>query len=66
MNTRLPILLTPNFSWVFSSDRLLKPFQRFLTRRRETVETVSSTRAIANTSLKPGVNEIRVARPVAS
>ncbi len=57
MNTRLPISLTPNFSWVFSTDWMLKPFQRFSVSSRKTVKTVFSVRTLALTWLKPGVNE---------
>jgi hypothetical protein len=65
MNTRFPISLTPNFSWVSKVARIREPFQRFLAGVRETVETVSSGWAATNTWLKPGANEIRVATPAA-
>jgi hypothetical protein len=65
MNARLPISLTPNFSWVLGVSMMREPFQRFLARVQKTVETVSSNQAATNTWLKPGVNEIRVATPAA-
>lgn len=66
MNTHFPISLTPNFSWVLRAARMREPFQRFLARVRETVETVSPNLAVTHTWLKPGVNEISlptVSRP---
>src|SRR5208282_307971 len=57
MKTMMSFLLTPNFSWVMSVSRTLKPFQRFSAVAPKTVKTVSSIRCFADTWLKPGVNE---------
>jgi hypothetical protein len=57
MTQPLPISLTPNFSWVFRTAGIAKPFQRFSDRAREAVKTASQLRATQRTWLKPGVNE---------
>ncbi len=49
--------LTPNFSWVMFVSWRLKSFQRFSAGAQETVKTVLMVSCVADTGLKPGVNE---------
>jgi hypothetical protein len=52
------ISLTPDFSRVFRTTRMTKPFQRFSVMRKA-VETAPNLLGVLSTWLKPGVNDTR-------